>query len=106
MKLFKEPIRFSSDYKPTIGMKLIFSYAHVLTSSGVSLPNKKSFCKNYIHNDSMCEVISLTEHLVEVRFDNQTNTDLVSPEFLIFVQLTKIGTKLIGDNWDKMMSCA
>ena len=87
MKIFKKTTRFSPLNKPAINEKCIFSPATQLTTNHFEeMESFDSFLD--IHIGDACTVVETTEHLVNVKFSNEENSLLVSPEFLVSQELT------------------
>jgi len=107
LKMFKQTKRFSVLDRPTKDSKVFFSHCKVLTTSGVIKEIDRKFTnRKYLKKNSICKVICNTQNLVLVKFPKANDTDLVSPEFLINLELTQKGQEILGDKWTKMINSA
>jgi len=75
---------------PSIKARCLFSHALKLTKNEF-VPQPRAFEREEIHQNARCTVIGLNPHTVKVRFDQAEINDIVSPEFLIPLELTKFG---------------
>ena len=101
LKIFKEPTRYSATNRPKPGTRLLFSPVKQMID-GLFTPDNRTLTRSYLKQNNICIVVENTKNLVLIQFPNQKDTDLVSPEFLITIELTKIGTSILGDNWKQV----
>ena len=93
-QIFKRIDRCSERYKPKIGRRCMFSHALQLTDDEF-VPQKKLFEREEIHQGARCKILARLDHVVRVRFEHSDRDDVVSPEFLIPLELTKFGKELL-----------
>jgi len=72
----------------------MFSCALQLTQNEF-VPQEKLFEREEIHQGARCVVLAHLNHIVRVKFEHSNREDLVSPEFLIPLELTKFGRELV-----------
>ncbi len=94
-QIYKKTDRCSGVNDPIIGERHMFSHALQLTIDEF-VPQKKLFERKEIHQGTRCVVIGRINNIVIVKFDHSDQEDLVSPEFLIPLELTSFGKELLA----------
>ena len=94
--IFKNGERFTQDKRPKIGQKCFYCPGVWLVPD-VFVPDYRTCIKPYIKPLAICEVTGATEHLAIVKFGDQEETNLISPDFLVAVELTAVGKELFND---------
>lgn len=95
--IYKKSKRYSVSQRPEIGARCMFSHADQLIF-GEFVPHPKAFERSEIYQGARCMVLGLSTYVVRVRFDGSDLIDLVSPEFLIPMELTKFGEDLLNSD--------
>lgn len=94
LSIFKQPHRYSESDRPAPGERCFFSHALRLTSTEyVSFP--RSFERKELFQNAFVTVQKNRPHLVEALFDGADASDLISPEFLLSMELTAFGHELV-----------
>lgn len=93
-QIFKKIDRCSESNMPLIGTRCMFSHALQLTIDEF-VPHKKLFEREEIHQGARAKVLAKLGHVVRVRFEHSDRDDIVSPEFLIPLELTRFGRELL-----------
>ena len=93
--IYKKKDRYSGwPDVPPINQRCMFSHALQLTEDEF-VPQPKLFVRDEIHQGARCNVVGYIEHIPLVRFDGSDREDMVSPEFLIPLELTIFGRELL-----------
>lgn len=95
LKIFKQSSRYSEIDRPALHERCFFSHALALTRNEF-IPFARNFERSEIHQNAICEVKKHHPHVIEVLFDGASQTDFVSPEFLLSIELTPFGEELAG----------
>ncbi len=104
IEIFKNGERFGAKNLPSIGQRCFYMPGTFLAPN-VFVPNYWKCIKSYIKISSQCIVERVPKdgrgkpklrNVVEVRFLNQNDTDIVSPDFLVSVELTAEGKELFN----------
>lgn len=104
IQIFKSGERFGIKNLPAIGQRC-FYMPGLFLAPNVFVPNYLKCAKPYIKICSQCIVERVPKddskkpklrNVVEVRFLNQNDTDIVSPDFLVSVELTAEGIELFN----------
>lgn len=96
-QIFKKTNRCSESDMPLIGSRCMFSHARQLTLDEF-VPQKKLFEREEIHQGARLLILAHLNHTVRVRFEHSDQDDIVSPEFLIPMELTKFGKELLAQS--------
>lgn len=104
IEIFKNGERFGIKNLPTVGQRC-FYMPGLFLAPNIFIPNYQKCIKPYINICSQCIVERVPKNsskkpklrnVVEVKFLNQNETDIVSPEFLVSFELTKEGKELFN----------
>ena len=85
---------------PSVGDECMFSHALQLTQNEF-VPQSKLFERKEIYQGARCTVLPRLEysyHVVRLRFESSDLEDIVSPEFLIPLELTAFGEELLASD--------
>jgi len=101
IQIFKNGERFSDNNLPAINTRCFYMPGMMLVPD-VFIPDYRTCIKSYIKPCAQCDVIRVPgskgepklKNLIEVRFLNQSETDLVSPDFLVSVEFTAEAMKM------------
>lgn len=93
--IYKKSYRCSGVNELLIGERCMFSFALQLTRDEF-VPHKKLWEREEIYQGARCVVIERLDHVVRVRFKHSNQSDLVSPEFLILLEMTSFGEELFA----------
>ncbi len=104
IEIFKNGERFNIKHLPEIGQQCFYMPGIYLVPS-LFIPDYRTCIKSYIKPCAQCIVKRVPDknneekpklkHLVEVIFMNQNDTDIVSPDFLVSVELTEEGMEIL-----------
>lgn len=100
-KIWKMNKRYSDDDRPLTGERCIFSHC-VRLIPGEFVVKAKAFLRDWIENGKTCRVVRNAQSFVEVQFEGASETDYVSPMFLLKRELTAFGRAFFEQNADKM----
>ncbi len=100
LNIFKEPTRYSQNHRPKLQTRLLFSPVKRIVDGVYKIDNRQMI-RDHLKENSICTVIKNNKNTVLVQFPEQNDTDLVSPEFLITIELTKQGKIILGDKWKR-----
>ena len=92
MNSLKKTDRYSSDRRPSVGRKCLFSPGLILLAGGRNIL-VKPYQPNMMRS-KRCIVVENLEHTIRVQFPKNATTDIVSPEFLLPFELTKDEIKM------------
>ena len=105
MEIFKTGDRYSITNLPPIKTQCFYIPCIFLTTT-IAIPIYRKCMKEYIKPFLQCTVIRVPDkksnekpklkNLVAVKFRDQDDTDLVSPSFLVSVELTIDGTQMLN----------
>ena len=104
IQIFKNGERFSIKNLPKIGQRCFFMPGSFLAPN-IFVPDYRKCTKPYINICSQCIVERVPKddskkpklrNVVEVKFLNQNEADIVSPDFLVSVELTTDGKELFN----------
>ena len=98
-QIFKKIDRCSESNMPEIRARCMFSYALQLTHNEF-VPQDKLYEREEIHQGARCVVLAQLDHVIRVRFERSDQEDVVSPEFLIPLELTRFGRELLDSDPD------
>lgn len=87
-KLTKNEIRFSKLIRPAVNSIVEFSPVMILCNSVTARMTGTMFIKKWMVEGGKCMVIENCENVVLVEGGEGSETDLISPEFLISRELT------------------
>ncbi len=103
IQIFKTGERYSSTNMPAINSQCFYIPCIFLTTT-IAVPTYRKCLKEYIKPYLQCTVIRKPnkksderpklKNLVEVKFRNQDETDLVSPCFLVSLEFTREGMQM------------
>lgn len=93
-KIFRKINRCSENDMPMIGERCMFSHALQLTQNEF-VPQDRLWEREEIYQKARCKVLAMLDHVVRVRFEHSDRDDIVSPEFLIPLELTAFGKELL-----------
>lgn len=80
--------RFSETSRPEVGVRVLFSPGIIL-NVGIVQPYQPNHS-----NNKRCRVVGNDEHAVSVIFEGKKEIDLVSPDFLLPLELSKDENKI------------
>ena len=87
--------RLSHKNRPNINEKLFFSPV-IRLIDGVFIDDNRTLLQDYMKHNNVCTCVKHGDYTEHVRFSNQKQTDIVSPEFLLRMELTKQGKQLLN----------
>lgn len=93
-EIFKKIDRCSESDMPEIGQRCMFSHTLQLTIDEF-VPQRKLYEREEIHQGARLSILAQLDHVVRVRFEHSDREDIVSPEFLIPLELTRFGRELL-----------
>jgi len=88
--------RLSQKDRPKINEKCFFSPVIQLID-GVFIDDTRVLLHDYMKHNSVCTVTKHGNYIDHVKFGNNKHTDIVSPEFLLRMELTKQAKQLLSE---------